>query len=99
MTRVDEARTITAAAARGGSGEPGLSRPRRPLAVECRIVAGESGDASRRREAELERLIVKAACLRAARLAAARQVGEACAGDNSPTSGAAAGLRAAPGAR
>jgi hypothetical protein len=61
-----------------------VGRARRPVAVELRPTAEPPSDEElRRREQELERLIIKAACLRAARLA--EQAGAGRAADRPPT--------------
>lgn len=99
MTRADEATSMPIAAAGNRAAGPRSSRSRRPLAVEYRVATGASGDELRRRELELERLIIKAACHRAARLADTCGPGGALAGDD-PSSGiAAADQRAVLGAR
>lgn len=68
MMPVDGSRAMPVAAKVGDADGPRRGRSRGPLAVEYRVCGGGSVDDLRRREAELERLIVKAACHRAARL-------------------------------
>ena len=96
MTRDEGLRALRADAEDGDVGGPRRGRPRRPLAVEYRVAAGVSGDELRRRELELERLIIEAACHRAARLAADGR-GDALAGDDPSPGSAAADHRAALG--
>ncbi len=70
MTRSDEVESTRAVAADYLAGGPRPRRVCRQLAVKYRVVAAATGEELHRRERELERLIVKAACNRAARLAA-----------------------------
>lgn len=99
MTQAAEARAIPVTATRNGTEGARGSRSRRRLAVEYRIVDGGSVDALRRRELELERLIIKAACHRAARLASSCGTGDPLAGAESHPGIFAADRHAVPEAR